>query len=593
MKLTHLEIREYKSIKELKFSIQSNRICFVGKNECGKSSVLQAISLLNWTDREMEYGHLNKSSDKYPKKGYPVIFGTFEVSTETSKRLLTLAKKHCPDFTIPAHEEKLQLQFKRWGNGLNISISVTDHKSFKLDLSNNVENKAEFYSEFFEEVYPKIEYFEDEELLLEPATPEQLLGNESRFETFRRLLHLGGCDDITNLQEEEYDHVATLLKSISDKFNKIFQKHYRQDSSISISLQTIKNNALAVVINDSTGGSFSVKERSPGFRYYFSFLVNKLYSKAVSGNRKVIFLLDEPGSNLHPNGAKDLLRTFHEVSTKDQLFYTTHNPFLTIRNDLDSLMFVEKDSSQGTIIKNKPYHKKYQVLRKELGILLNDSYLLGDINLIVEGSTEKFAFHRLFQMPEFSELEWVNIYDAEGVSNVSQALNYLGPNCLNLSGIVFFDSDHQAKEERKKGIFKKAVDQSWNWEFLEVNNAFGDKVDRTFEDLFPTELYVTAFNKYCHGLKDLEVFDLPYKDFTDIVHLSAPIIESLDHHFKTFIKPERHKTTSITKHDVVRIVFELISEMNENEANAALSKCKRICEKLLSIARKIEKNVSH
>ena len=54
MKLTKVEIFDFKSIKQEKIEINTNQLCLVGKNECGKSSILQAISHLNLLDTELQ-----------------------------------------------------------------------------------------------------------------------------------------------------------------------------------------------------------------------------------------------------------------------------------------------------------------------------------------------------------------------------------------------------------------------------------------------------------------------------------------------------------------------------------------------------------
>ncbi len=46
MNLIEVEIHNFKSIKNETLKLNGNQLCFVGKNECGKSSIVQAISYL-------------------------------------------------------------------------------------------------------------------------------------------------------------------------------------------------------------------------------------------------------------------------------------------------------------------------------------------------------------------------------------------------------------------------------------------------------------------------------------------------------------------------------------------------------------------
>ncbi len=268
---------------------------------------------------------------------------------------------------------------------------------------------------------------------------------------------------------------------------------------------------------------------------------------------------------------------------------------------MDSLVFVNKDSSQGTKANKKTFLNKYQILRKELGIMLNDSFLIGDINLIVEGNTEKLAFHRLFSFEKYQELEWVNIYNADGVPNIPQAINYLGFRNLNLSGIVILDSDEEAEKIKAIAQYKNNISQD-NWEKIEINSVFNDKKKRTFEDLFPQNLYVEAFNQYCHSLSSLDVFETGYQDLSIIKKIVEPIIDAVSKHYKSFLASDSKST--IAKQDVIRILLDNIENINRfvlisliyedlNETEMDLSSAspgvKQVVRKEVKVASKIPK----
>ena len=589
MKLKSVEIYDFKSISYEKLEIQSNQICLVGKNESGKSSIISAISYLNILETELESSLLNKGSERYPN-GLPIIIGTFKLNKNVYSKLFKLVSEFISkeDLSIlNKQSENCILQIKRWGNGIsNVTLSILSSGNFGLKLSDKISELSKFYDSFFKDIYPEIEYFENEDLLIEPSTIEELLGTNNKFETFRKLLFIGGCKDFNDLNNSDIGFVTTYLSNIETQLNKIFKKHYKQDQSINIKIVTAFGDKLNLLIRDSSDKSFSINERSPGFQYYFSFLVNKLYTKKVSGNKNNIILLDEPGHSLHPKGAKDLLKSFDEISESSQILYTTHNPFLAVRNCVDSLIFVNKSANEGTKINKKPFLNKYQLLRRELGIMLNDSFLIGDINLVVEGNTEKLAFHRLFQFEKYRDLEWMNIYNADGVNNIPQAINYLGKNNLKLSGIAILDSDSEADDVKKVKAYKNNIKEN-NWEELEINIVFGDKKTRTFEDLFPQKLYVQAYNNYSNSLKSLEVFGKEFVDYELTEEIEMPIINTLSTHFKSFL-PDNSKS-NITKQDVIRHLLDIVDEMPEKERNSSLSNAFTLCDKIKTSFLKIEK----
>ncbi|WP_158250542.1 ATP-dependent endonuclease [Aquimarina sp. I32.4] len=589
MKLKSVEIYDFKSISYEKLEINSNQLCLVGKNESGKSSLISAISYLNILETELNTSLLNKSSERYPK-GLPLVIGTFQLRKSIYAKLYKLLSEYISKedlATIGKQSDECLLQVKRWGNGLsNLSLSILSKGKFGIKISDKISDLAKFYDLFFQEIYPDIEYFENEDLLIEPSSIKELLGTDRKFETFRKLLVIGGCKDFDDLNNDDINFVTTYLSDIEIKLNQIFKKHYKQDQSINIKIVPALGDKLNLIIRDNSNKSFSINERSPGFQYYFSFLVNKLYTKHVSGSKNSIILLDEPGNSLHPKGAKDLLKSFDDISENSQILYTTHNPFLAVRNCVDSLIFVNKSSKDGTKINKKPFLNKYQVLRRELGIMLNDSFLIGDINLVVEGNTEKLAFHRLFQFEKYRDLEWMNIYNADGVNNIPQAINYLGKNNLKLSGITLLDSDKEAIDVKKVKAYKNNIKED-NWEEIEINSVFSDKKTRTFEDLFPQEKYVEAYNNYCNSLKSLEVFEKEFVDFELTKEIETPIIDTISTHFKSFL-PE-HSKSNITKQDVIRHLLDIVDLMPEKEQNLCLLNVFKLCDKIKTNFLKIEK----
>src|SRR5690606_8078377 len=158
------------------------------------------------------------------------------------------------------------------------------------------------------------------------------------------------------------------------------------------------------------------------------------------------------------------------------------------------------------------------------------------------------------------------------VTNISQTLNYLGKNNLDLAGIAILDSDKEAVDEKKKKGFVNSM-KSNKWSSIEINDVFTDHAERTFEDLFPQNLYITAFDEYCISIKDIAVFDKTYANCKSTEPIETPIIRHLEKHFFSFINEERKKQNSITKQDVIRIVLDNIETLDEKEKNEALKNC--------------------
>ncbi|MDT5016826.1 MAG: hypothetical protein QOD39_2986, partial [Mycobacterium sp.] len=61
----------------------------------------------------------------------------------------------------------------------------------------------------------------------------------------------------------------------------------------------------------------------------------------ATSNRRALFLLDEPASNLHSSAQAQLLRSFERLLDRCTLIYTTHSHHLINLNWLDSALAVQ------------------------------------------------------------------------------------------------------------------------------------------------------------------------------------------------------------------------------------------------------------
>ena len=71
---------------------------------------------------------------------------------------------------------------------------------------------------------------------------------------------------------------------------------------------------------------FLVKERSKGFKWFFSFLLFTEFRKKRTKN--ILFLLDEPASNLHSSAQAKILEAMRELSNDALVIYSTHSHHL-------------------------------------------------------------------------------------------------------------------------------------------------------------------------------------------------------------------------------------------------------------------------
>lgn len=74
---------------------------------------------------------------------------------------------------------------------------------------------------------------------------------------------------------------------------------------------------------------YRVSERSLGFRWFFCFLLFTRFSRGAIEDQSVVFLFDEPASNLHSKAQAKLLDSFEVISGgKNSIIFSTHSHHL-------------------------------------------------------------------------------------------------------------------------------------------------------------------------------------------------------------------------------------------------------------------------
>ena len=145
-----------------------------------------------------------------------------------------------------------------------------------------------------------------------------------------------------------------ISRLVEEKINKPFHDFY-QTEKISLDLD-FNTNRVSFTVQSEDGAALMLGERSNGLRWYLeTFIDAKAHN--VPG-RNVIYLFDEPGASLHVNAQKELITLFHHLSDQgNQVVYTTHSPYMLKTEDggISRIRAVVKDSNGYTRIYKTAY----------------------------------------------------------------------------------------------------------------------------------------------------------------------------------------------------------------------------------------------
>lgn len=114
-------------------------------------------------------------------------------------------------------------------------------------------------------------------------------------------------------------------KRIEEKINKPFGDFY-QTEKITLDLG-FNAGTISFVVQTEEGEALMLSERSTGLRWYLETFIDVQANNI--NERNIVYLLDEPGISLHVNAQRELLQLFRHLAEKgNQVVYTTHSPYM-------------------------------------------------------------------------------------------------------------------------------------------------------------------------------------------------------------------------------------------------------------------------
>jgi len=366
MIITKANISAFRSIYELSLNVDPKISVMIGANESGKTNILRAIEAFR-TDILFDSSLTCQYSNNYYLGKCPVVTLEFGgITKENRQKLLRISERF---------KDVEAFQITR--DGPNISdyhLVVNDKVVENVDLAQLLK------------VLPKIFYFSNIPLLKNKVDYDSLLSNSSAFLTERNLLRIGGIEDYEILFED-----SSRGRRMAEEAGRIITEQLRrvwtQEQSIEVKFH-VNGRILYIDFADSTTVLDTPESRSLGFRWYLSFYVNFIAQTFDSRTNDYIFLIDEPGIHLHPAGQKDLIKVLEDLALKNQVFYTTHSPFLINRQHPERVLLVVKDNS-GTKIDSKAFRDNWKPLRKQVGLTISDLFFFNDDSLVLEVPTKK------------------------------------------------------------------------------------------------------------------------------------------------------------------------------------------------------------
>lgn len=279
---------------------------------------------------------------------------------------------------------------------------------------------------------------------------------------------------------------------VAAKITKPFQEFY-QTEKIYLELD-FNSNAISFTVRSEDGEALMLSERSNGLRWYLDTFIDA-QANDISG-RNVVYLLDEPGTSLHVNAQKELLKLFNHLSDQgNQIVYTTHSPYMldTENEGIHRIRAVVKDIEGYTRIYKTAYdariapesqHDTLTPIISALGMSLQDTFgpAKDKINIVTEGMSDYIYICTMAKLLQL-DMNRYAIIPSVGASNCVNICTILhGWGCTY---IAVFDYDQAGVESGGEYMRNKL--------FLEMNKHYCYMKDISQEELQSKTYKTTKF----------------------------------------------------------------------------------------------------
>lgn len=407
MRYINFKIKNFKGIKEAELKLnqsgQGRIYTLVGLNECGKTTILEAINTFSpdlaaeplfQKDifRKVQPKDLVPKHRKDNFTGNVEIEASIEVPDEdrdkicdylyNEKNLETDVARFSKIITVTKIFKFEKSDYKEQKNhwGISLYTKTKRAKIFKslLDTDREIWNET---IQYIRTLIPSICYFptflfEFPSRVYLSNTPEQYepqnsyykqivqdvldsLGRDLTIEEHivKRVEHVdeGVAWNFFKFwqsdRKEQIDAVMNLLgnqitKSVFTRWNEIFGSRFTKNIKIEWNVESNQQNPpifLSFNVQDGTS-TYSIAERSLGFRWFFCFLLFTQFRKSRRDGG-TLFLLDEPASNLHATAQQQLLESFSSVTEgNNNLIYSTHSHYMINPKWLESAFIVQNEA---------------------------------------------------------------------------------------------------------------------------------------------------------------------------------------------------------------------------------------------------------
>lgn len=518
MKFTEFKIKNFKGIEDITINLDkspnANIYTLVGLNESGKTTILEAINFFNPSDEGLSALELPGATIKDYNSLIPIsrrdnfndvitIQVTLKLDVDDLQKINEFTAAHTKFSKVKKvdtlkyyrdykfKDSKFTELDSKWTGFVGKLKTGKKRKYIHIRGDSNIK-----LSHFCHRLIPSILFFPNflfdfpSKIVLE-TKEEQTPKEKYYIELIQDILY--SLENNTNIQTHLIDRIKSgdahdkksldrllqlmerkVTEVVFEAWNKMLKREIK-DTKIAINYSTDAEGLPFLEFDiEAQDGIYNINEKSLGFRWFFTFLLFTHFRPfRKEGPKNIIFLFDEPASNLHSSAQKQLLKSFENLGHDIKIIYATHSHHLINPNWLESTYVVknegieleapESNSPKKTNILIEPYRDfvmkhphNTAYFQPILDVLdYSPSNLENLPNCVfLEGKNDYYTL-AYFNEVIFNNKYELNLAPSTGSGNLDTLISlYIG---WGKEFIILLDSDKAGKNQKSRYIEKFGI----------------------------------------------------------------------------------------------------------------------------------------
>jgi len=456
MKITYLHIKNFKSIRDLEINDIENAMILVGKNNTGKTVVIDAIRMVvgDYKVEDRHFLDLNhnieigicveftqEDLERFHQKGYVSKYKKYDLWEKDFCSKLPSYQNGILCFTCIVNRQGI-IKYNDGFKKNNPYIPIVFPKTYHIDQSRNVDAiQSEvlrlYDKESMNDIKENVCMFDSTKKcnrcfecigMIHKKTPEELTVYEAEKLMEYKLFHMN-----IDAFSEKLNYYFHLNGAISQDIK--FEVNFHPEEMFRIEAQ---------VYNRERKTSGTLRTLSEGLKSIYALSMLEAYIDEDS-TIPCIIMIEDPEIYLHPQLQKVASEILFRLSKKNQVIFSTHSPNMIFNFSSRQIKQVLLDSEYYTVIKED---SDIDQILNDLGYTANDLLNVSFV-FIVEGKQDASRLPLLLQkyyseiFDEDGKPQRVSIIQTNSCTNIQTyaQLKYINKLYLKDQFLMIRDSD--------------------------------------------------------------------------------------------------------------------------------------------------------